>query len=109
MPEFADSFWTPDYLTGLEVLYGKLQQGVVENQQILTIASMRAAAEETYGSKMEDIAPAVDRFTNGFLKDEGASVRKVGASVQSSLDLGYPRPCLLTPPVNRRTMVFGVR
>lgn len=80
MPGFADSFWTPDYATGLGVLYGKLQQGIAENQQILTIASMRADAEEAYASKIGDIAPAVDRITNGFTKDEGASVRKVGFS-----------------------------
>lgn len=78
MPGFADSFWTPDYATGLGVLYGKLQQGVIENKQILTIASVRADAEEQYGSKLGDIAPAVDRMTTGFAKDDGASVRKVG-------------------------------
>ena len=78
MPGFSDSFWTPDYATGLGVLYGKLQQGVVENKQILTIASMRADAEEQYGLRMGDIAPSVDRLTGaGFGKDDGASVRKV--------------------------------
>lgn len=78
MPGFSDSFWTPDYATGLGVLYGKLQQGVVENRQILTIASMRADAEEQYGLRMGDIAPSVDRLTAvGFGKDDGASVRKV--------------------------------
>ncbi|KAL3463143.1 hypothetical protein BJX64DRAFT_257673 [Aspergillus heterothallicus] len=76
MPGFADSFWTPDYATGLGVLYGKLQQGVVENKQILTIASMRADAEETYSQKLGDIAPSVDRMVAGFAKDDGASVRK---------------------------------
>lgn len=78
MPAFSDSFWTPDYAMGLGVLYGKLQQGVVENKQILTIASIRADAEEQYGSRMGDIAPSVDRMTTGFGKDDGASVRKVG-------------------------------
>lgn len=77
MPGFADSFWTPDYATGLGVLYGKLQQGVVENKQILTIASMRADAEELYSQKLGDIAPSVDRMITGFSKDDGASVRKV--------------------------------
>ncbi|KAL3445696.1 hypothetical protein BJX65DRAFT_140119 [Aspergillus insuetus] len=76
MPGFADSFWTPDYATGLGVLYGKLQQGVVENKQILTIASMRADAEEVYSQKLGDIAPSVDRMVAGFAKDDGASVRK---------------------------------
>jgi hypothetical protein len=78
MPGFADSFWTPDYATGLGVLYGKLQHGIAENQQILTIAGMRADAEELYASRIGDIAPAVDRITTGSPKDEGASVRKVG-------------------------------
>lgn len=79
MPGFADSFWTPDYVSGLEVLYEKLQQGVVENKQILTIVSMRADAEEQYSVKLGGIAPAVDKLTpNGFSKDDGASVRKVG-------------------------------
>lgn len=78
MPGFADSFWTPDYAMGLGVLYGKLQQGVVENKQILTIATMRADAEEQYGLRMGDIGPSVDRLTAvGFGKDDGASVRKV--------------------------------
>lgn len=77
MPGFADSFWTPDYATGLSVLFGKLQQGIAENQQMLTIASLRADAEELYGSKLAEIIPAVDRIANGFQKDEGASVRKV--------------------------------
>lgn len=77
MPGFADSFWTPDYSSGLGVLISKLQQGVAENQQILSIASMRAEAEEQYSAKLGEIAPAVDRMSNGFSKDDGASVRKV--------------------------------
>lgn len=78
MPGFADSFWTPEYAAGLGVLYGKLQQGVVENKQIVTVAGLRADAEEQYGLKLGDIAPTVDRVTNaGFGKDDGASVRKV--------------------------------
>lgn len=77
MPGFADSFWTPDYASGLGVVYGKLQQGIAENKQILTIATMRADAEELYSNKIGDIAPAADRISNGFGKDDGASVRKV--------------------------------
>lgn len=86
MPGFADSFWSPDYASGLGVLYGKLQQGVVENKQILTIASVRADAEDQYGLKLGDIAPSVDRMSNGFGKDDGASVRKVsGVGMRLSL------------------------
>ncbi|KAJ5166676.1 uncharacterized protein N7482_005457 [Penicillium canariense] len=86
MPGFSDSFWTPDYATGLGVLYGKLQQGVVENRQILTIASMRADAEEQYGFRMGDIAPSVDRMSAaGFGKDDGASVRKAYEGVRTEM------------------------
>jgi hypothetical protein len=71
---------TPHMLTpspGLGVLFGKLQQGVQENQQILTVARMRADAEEVYGNSLSAISPATDRIGGGFSRDEGASVRKV--------------------------------
>ena len=78
MPGFADSFWTPDYASGLEVLYDKLDQGIVENRQILSIASLRADAEDQYSAKLGGIAPSVDKLNpSGFSKDDGASVRKV--------------------------------
>jgi len=63
---------------GLGVLFGKLQQGVLENRQVLTVARMRAEAEEIYGQRLAEIAPAADKITGGFSKDDGASVRKVG-------------------------------
>ncbi|EEH44895.1 GTPase-activating protein RGD2 [Paracoccidioides brasiliensis Pb18] len=85
MPGFADSFWTPDYVSGLGVLVSKLQQGIVENQQILTIASMRAVAEEQYSAKLGEIAPAIDRMGNGFARDDGASVRKAYEGIRSEM------------------------
>ena len=77
MPSFADSFWSGDYAGGLGVLFGKLQQGVIENEQILTIARMRAEAEEQYGRKLGDINPTTEKMTGGFGRDDGASLRKV--------------------------------
>jgi len=50
---------------------------VAENQQILTIARMRAEAEDVYGMRLGDIGPAADKITGGFARDDGASVRKV--------------------------------
>lgn len=38
---------------------------------------MRAEAEETYGQKLSEIAPSVDKIQGGFGKDDGASLRKV--------------------------------
>lgn len=68
---------TDRHAAGLGVLFSKLQQGVVENRQVLTIARMRAEAEEAYGQRLSEIAPAADKIQGGFSKDDGASVRKV--------------------------------
>jgi hypothetical protein len=99
MPGFADSFWSGDYaggrlaksssihsltnqlVAGLGVLFGKLQQGVAENQQMLTIARMRAEAEDVYGSRLGEIGASTDKITGGFSRDDGASVRKVINSI----------------------------
>lgn len=80
---FTESFWSADYAGGLGILFQKLQQGVTENQQVLTIATMRAEAEEQYAERLEDIAPAIDRMTGGFARDDGASVKKVGQATLS--------------------------
>ncbi|KAI1438197.1 hypothetical protein GGR50DRAFT_480825 [Xylaria sp. CBS 124048] len=86
MPGLADSFWTPDYAAGLGVLFTKLQQGVQENRQILTIARMRAEAEELYGQRLGDIAPAANKITGGFSRDDGASVRKAYEGVRTEME-----------------------
>ena len=65
--------------TGLGVLFGKLQQGVQENQQILTVARLRADAEDVYGTSLASITPSTERVGGGLSRDEGASVRKVSA------------------------------
>ena len=85
-PTFTDSFWSPDYAGGLGILFTKLNQGVQENQQILTIASMRADAEAAYSSSLGAIAPAVDRLNGvGFKRDDGASTRKAYEGVRSEM------------------------
>ena len=60
------------------MLFGKLQQGVQENQQLLTVARMRADGEDTYGNSLASIESATNRIDGGFQKDDGASVKKVG-------------------------------
>lgn len=83
---FAASFWSSDYAGGLGVLFGKLQQGVLENQQILTIARMRADAEELYGNSLAGIPQATERVSGGFNRDEGASVRKAYEGVRTEME-----------------------
>ena len=77
---------------GLGVLFGKLQQGVAENKQVMSIARMRAEAEEMYGTRLGDIAPAADKITGGFAEDDGATVKKVLICCVWS----YPLRCMLT-------------
>ena len=84
---FAASFWSSDYAGGLGVLFGKLQQGVQENQQILTVARMRADAEELYGNSLSGIGPSTDRIAGGFSRDEGASVRKAYEGVKTEMEM----------------------
>ena len=58
-------------------MFGKLQQGVQENEQVLAIARLRADAEDAYGQKLGDIEAATNRIDGGFQRDDGASVKKV--------------------------------
>lgn len=44
---------------------------------MLTIARMRAEAEDVYGMRLGEIGPATDRIPGGFSRDDGASIRKV--------------------------------
>ena len=64
-------------VTGLGVLFEKLQQGARENRQVLTIARMRAEAEDAYSSRLADIVPNADKISGGFSRDDGATIRKV--------------------------------
>ncbi|KAH0431206.1 hypothetical protein CcaCcLH18_07231 [Colletotrichum camelliae] len=88
MPGFAESFWSSDYAAGLGVLFSKLQQGVHENRQILTVARLRAEAEEIYSQRLGDIAPAAEKVQGGFSRDDGASVRKAYDGVRTEMEEG---------------------
>ncbi|KAF2169093.1 hypothetical protein M409DRAFT_53044 [Zasmidium cellare ATCC 36951] len=85
MSSFATSFWSSDYAGGLGVLFQKLQQGVQENEQILTIARMRAEAEDMYGQKLGDIENATNRIDGGFQRDDGASLKKAYEGVRAEM------------------------
>lgn len=65
------------------MLFGKLQQGVQENEQILTIARLRAEAEDQYGQRLGDIEGVTNRIDGGFQRDDGASVKKVSMRIYS--------------------------
>ncbi|KAL5615496.1 hypothetical protein BROUX41_005541 [Berkeleyomyces rouxiae] len=88
MPSFTDSFWSADYASGLQVLFTKLEQGTAENRQILTIARMRAEAEELYSAKLGDIAVAAEKINGGFSRDDGATMRKAYEGVRGNMEDG---------------------
>ncbi|PSK43686.1 Rho-GTPase-activating protein 8 [Elsinoe australis] len=86
MSSFANSFWGGgDYAAGLGVLFQKLNQGLAENQQILTVARMRAEAEELYSQRLGEIDYATNRIQNGFQRDDGASVKKAFEGVRTEM------------------------
>ena len=59
------------------MLFGKLQQGVQENEQMLVVARMRSEAEDLYSQKLGDIETATRKIDGGFQRDDGASLKKV--------------------------------
>lgn len=79
------------------MLFEKLQQGARENRQVLTIARMRAEAEEAYSNRLGDIVPTADKANGGFSRDDGATVRKVCL------------PILLIPPSSIYVLHFVSR
>lgn len=76
---FANSFWSPDYLTGLGVLFDKLDQGVAENAQVVSFITARINLESAYASHLQTAALDNDSSktaTQGFNRDEGASLKQ---------------------------------
>ena len=53
---------------------------------MLTIARMRAEAEDVYGQRLSEIIPAVDKIQGGFSRDDGASVRKAYEGVRTEME-----------------------
>jgi len=47
---------------------------------------MRADAEDAYGQRLAEIAPAVDKIQGGFSRDDGASVRKAYEGVRTEME-----------------------
>lgn len=76
MPSFSDSFWSNGYGSGINVLFEKLSQGCVENDEVLAMAAARAEAEEQYGHKLQDIPTSYGPKKSGFGKDDGASLKR---------------------------------
>lgn len=59
---------------------------MAENQQVLTIARLRAEAEDIYGMRLGDIGAATDKISGGFARDDGASVKKAYDGVRNEME-----------------------
>ncbi|KAF8202488.1 hypothetical protein BJ912DRAFT_1110792 [Pholiota molesta] len=70
---FGNSFWSQDYRKGLEVLFGKLEQGVAENDEIVAFIRARAQAESNLANSLINPLPT-GKSSTGFGADDGASL-----------------------------------
>ncbi|CAG8470002.1 966_t:CDS:2 [Racocetra fulgida] len=84
--KFENSFWTAgNYQKGINILYDKLDQGNVENDEIIEFLKERIAVEELYGKKLCDLSQISNR-PNGFQRDDGASLRRSFEIVKQECD-----------------------
>ncbi|KAF9072244.1 hypothetical protein BDP27DRAFT_1320622 [Rhodocollybia butyracea] len=70
---FNNSFWTQDYRKGVEVLFQKLEQGTIENDEVLAFIRARAQAEGQLAEALNSTS-LVGSTGNGFAADDGASL-----------------------------------
>lgn len=73
---FQDSFWTKDYIGGVQTVYDKLQQGINENQQVLNLVASRITIEEGYGQRLQSVRSSHYASKTGFGRDEGATLKQ---------------------------------
>ncbi|KAF9954782.1 hypothetical protein BGZ72_004289 [Mortierella alpina] len=89
--KFSESFWSNsrgDYVTGANVLHAKIDQGAVEDQEILTYLRERIEVEQRYGNALIEMGNRRLKL-DGFLRDDGASLRKTFETIKAeSIELG---------------------
>ncbi|KAF9344497.1 hypothetical protein BGX26_004301 [Mortierella sp. AD094] len=89
--KFSESFWSNsrgDYVTGVNVLHAKIEQGAVEDQEILTYIRERIDVEQRYGNALIEMGNRRLKL-DGFLRDDGASLRKTFETIKTeSVELG---------------------
>ncbi|ODQ68113.1 hypothetical protein NADFUDRAFT_48768 [Nadsonia fulvescens var. elongata DSM 6958] len=103
MPSFADSFWSSDYSSGLDVLFNKLNQGCDENDEVLAVANARAEAEAAFGAKLQEIPQLLVTKKSGFARDDGASLKKAYEEIVK--EMSKEGACHLQVAANIRQMV----
>ncbi|CAG8721826.1 3615_t:CDS:10 [Cetraspora pellucida] len=84
--KFDNSFWSPNgYGVGIKILYDKLEQGRVENEEIVDFLRERIRIEELYGKQLFDLSK-MESYEDGFLRDDGASLRRAFDNVKNECE-----------------------
>ncbi|CAE6425835.1 unnamed protein product [Rhizoctonia solani] len=78
---FQNSFWTPDYRTGLTVLFDKLEQGIAENAEVVSFIRSRVAAERNIAASLIN-PPLTGSRGTGFDADDGAALLRAFQGLQ---------------------------
>ncbi|KAF9167823.1 hypothetical protein DFQ26_003017 [Actinomortierella ambigua] len=96
---FRDTFWCSSkgsYANGIHVLHQKMAQSQRESDEILSFLRDRIACEQTYGDRLIEIGSRRLKL-DGFLRDDGASLRKTFESLRhESIELGKGHRTLAT-------------
>ncbi|CCO28439.1 Rho-GTPase-activating protein 8 [Rhizoctonia solani AG-1 IB] len=79
---FQNSFWTPDYRTGLTVLFDKLEQGIAENAEVVAFIRARVAAERNIAASLIN-PPLTGSRGTGFDADDGAALLRAFQGLQA--------------------------
>ncbi|CAG8497539.1 316_t:CDS:10 [Ambispora gerdemannii] len=115
--KFENSFWTsPNYAPGIKVLYDKLEQGRIENEEIVAFFKERIAIEETYGQKLVELANSNYR-SDGFMLDDGASLKRTFESLkqeckvlgEAHMELANNMAEMVLQPMLKHTEEHGMR
>lgn len=75
MPSFTDSFWSANYSSGINVVFEKLDQGCVENEEFISLFTDRMEFENVYANQLTRIPQQHQPNALGFAKDGGGSLR----------------------------------
>ncbi|KAJ1980758.1 Rho-GTPase-activating protein 8 [Dimargaris verticillata] len=86
MLKFENCFWGnvshgTEYQPGVEPLQQRLNQGLVELEEVLDFFTERIAAEQAYARRLQALGERAPRL-DGFRRDDGASLRMVFEALQ---------------------------
>ncbi|KAJ1971716.1 Rho-GTPase-activating protein 8 [Dimargaris xerosporica] len=86
MLKFERCFWGnvahgTEYQPGVEPLQQRLNQGLVELEEVLDFFTERIAAEQAYARRLQALGERAPRL-DGFRRDDGASLRMVFEALQ---------------------------